>query len=70
MTDTQIEQWWAASQLAEMFNVCETTIHRWHRASLLPPAMRINRRVYRWRASDIEQFVNEKNTHIERYKDA
>lgn len=60
---TKIEQWFSAIQLGEMFNVCETTIHRWHRASLLPPAMRINRRLYRWRASDIEQFI-EKQNHI------
>lgn len=60
---TKIEQWLSAIQLGEMFNVCETTIHRWHRASLLPPAMRINRRLYRWRASDIEQFI-EKQNHI------
>jgi len=52
----------SVSQLAEKFNVCETTIHRWHRASLLPPAIRVNRRVYRWRASDIEQFMND-NSH-------
>ncbi|HBJ34411.1 MAG TPA: hypothetical protein DDZ51_06530 [Planctomycetaceae bacterium] len=62
------EQLLSVSQLAEMFNVCETTIHRWHRASLLPEAMRINRRVYRWRASDIEQFMNKQNHISEKIK--
>lgn len=61
----KIEQWLTVSQLAELFNVCETTIHRWHRASLLPDAMRVNRRVYRWRASDIEAFIEKQNSKIE-----
>jgi predicted DNA-binding transcriptional regulator AlpA len=62
------EQLLSVSQLAEMFNVCETTIHRWHRASLLPEAMRINRRVYRWRASDIAEFMNKQNHISEKIK--
>lgn len=46
-----------ARELAEMFSVCELTIHRWHHAGILPPAMRLNRRIYRWCSRDIERFI-------------
>ena len=62
MSETQPEQLLTIGDVAERFNVCPTTIRRWCEASLFPQPIRFNRRLFRWRASVIEKFLNEKQT--------
>lgn len=47
-----------ASSIAEKFGVCVKTVHRWTRASLFPPPVRLSRRCLRWRVGDIQKFLD------------
>jgi predicted DNA-binding transcriptional regulator AlpA len=43
--------------LAEIFQTSEVTVHRWNKAGMIPAPIRLGRRAIRWRAEDIEAFI-------------
>ena len=46
--------------LARMFDVCTATIREWENKGVIPPAIRINRRVLRWNLSDVIERMEAK----------
>jgi excisionase family DNA binding protein len=45
------------AELARRVGAHKDTVHRWIRAGVLPPPIRINRRVIRWNASTIDAWM-------------
>lgn len=44
--------------LAKLFRVKNHTVHRWLAQGMLPPGIRINSRIRRWRRSMIEPLLD------------
>lgn len=58
MSDLQTRELLDVAEVSAMFGVGPRTIQRWVGASLFPQPIRFNRRVFRWRMSDIEDFID------------
>ena len=66
-TKEQIKERYAdAKQLAAYFGVSVITIRRWEAAGILPPAVRLGRRLKRWDMLTMENYLHDASRQAER----
>lgn len=61
-----IDQLLTKANLAKRLSVSMSTITRWHRQGVLPPAIKLGRRAVRWRESAIDSWLQERSHFDER----
>jgi len=49
------------SELADKLRISPTTLWRWRKERLIPPALDLGSRVIRWRATDIDAWLEKIN---------
>ena len=47
----------SVAELSAMLGVTQITIARWKKSGVLPPCVRLGRRLIRWRMADIEKWI-------------
>jgi predicted DNA-binding transcriptional regulator AlpA len=48
----------SAAEVARWVGISERSVWRWTKLGILPPPVRLGKRCSRWRASDIQRFLD------------
>jgi prophage regulatory protein len=62
--DPQTEMLLTVEDLADLLSLSRRTVWRWLNDGRLPVPLRLSPRVVRWRASDVQQFLDRKGDRI------